>query len=112
MTEQELLEIEARANAATPGPWLQYEDVPVLVAEVRRLNAENAELRKRIEESARTWEWYVLTDRFILSIHTCRWEVRRYEHDVPGRLYEMECRARAVGAVRPIDTIIRPEAGK
>lgn len=64
MTEEELAAIEARANAATPGPWLPENvqncswfsgrdgeenadfvssarcDVPDLIAEVRRLNAE------------------------------------------------------------------------
>lgn len=65
MTEAELAEIEARANAATPGPWkigglrrLQMglmeqdadfvtaarTDVPALVAEVRRLLAALAKI--------------------------------------------------------------------
>ena len=59
MDEAKLSEIEARARAATPGPWLvcaaedaaeglpvahAREDVPALVAEVRRLQKANEAL--------------------------------------------------------------------
>lgn len=62
MTDEELKAIEARANAATPGPWMKgvtYDhgrnaefiaasrtDVPALAAEVRRLKEENASMGK------------------------------------------------------------------
>lgn len=95
MDEKQLLEIEARANAATPGPWEQDEesndalsikshgcvtamvfgnaflgeeaqgqnahfiahsrtDIPNLIAEIRRLQQDNARLRKIIKGA----EWY------------------------------------------------------
>jgi hypothetical protein len=47
MTDEELDRIEARCNAATAGPWKDgefivaaREDIPALLAEVRRLRAE------------------------------------------------------------------------
>ena len=54
MTEEQLRKIEARAAAATKGPWFKHgmfiaqsrEDVPALVAEVRRLQAENVQMWK------------------------------------------------------------------
>lgn len=49
MDEKTLGEIEARAKAATPGPWVSFdvdrEDVPALVAEVRRLREALAALQ-------------------------------------------------------------------
>ncbi len=66
MTDKELNDIEARANASTPGPWIDWgdiglatdntqancefiaaarTDVPALIAEVKRLRLENASLK-------------------------------------------------------------------
>lgn len=89
MTESELDAIEARANAATPGPWYDFSiansraDIPALIAEVRRLKAEaaktvleglsvqalvariaeleteNARFKSLIEQSANEWTWLV-----------------------------------------------------
>lgn len=63
MTPERLDEIEERAEAANSAPWsLEYsdflfiaharQDVPDLVAEVRRLQAENEELRRERQKSA------------------------------------------------------------
>ncbi len=168
MTNEDLLEIEARANAATPGPWMQSlrfhvvtddsncddiagttfpidadfiaharADIPPLVAEVRRLQvdaakttldglgvqalvariegleAENAALKKRIEESARTHKWVLMGTCYELWLFGV-WLYSRFsrfgdEGDVQQRIAETETRVRAVGYVRPIDTITRPE---
>ncbi|HYO49170.1 MAG TPA: hypothetical protein VEW94_04910 [Chloroflexia bacterium] len=80
MTEQELREIRERANQAWPGPWVWDEqgylhstlvetdvpfedvrdfiahartDIPTLIGEVERLQAENKELREFIENVMR-----------------------------------------------------------
>lgn len=56
MTDEELAAIEARANAATRGPWKTItggpfisvsKDIPELVAEVRRLREELLAAHKR-----------------------------------------------------------------
>ena len=48
--------IEARANAATPGPWIVSQaartDVPALVAEIRRLRSEVASLKERLVDES------------------------------------------------------------
>lgn len=71
LTEQQLTDIETRANAATPGPWLQSdfadfaeikspdgafiaharEDVPALLTEVRRLRAVLEQIRHLHKDS-------------------------------------------------------------
>jgi hypothetical protein len=80
MTEQELREIRERASRAWPGPWVWDEqgylhstsvetdvpfedvrdfiahartDIPTLIGEVERLQAENKELREFIENMMR-----------------------------------------------------------
>lgn len=71
ITETELDAIEARANAATPGPWDEpgfsaldacdarfvahaRTDVPRLIAEVRRLQSENARQALLLDEASAT----------------------------------------------------------
>lgn len=173
MTEQELAEIEARANAATPGEWVAdaefgwifvgrgvgnrpivckfddeyclpnegnlrfvaqaHQDVPALIAEVRRLRAlvhqyemfgvEVVKLVAAIEENRRTLQWKNHDEDVIMlsdstnndwaRISRTAWGWRMFVFEMPigmnrSKLDAM-CRVgeimRTMGILRPFDVV-------
>lgn len=95
-------------------------------AEIERLKSENSALKKRIEESARTFHWYNVNGEFVLGDYKIvhqkgRFLIHLYSEDEGYGDVECDFSAsadafdhceremRKDGFLRPIDTIIRPE---
>lgn len=180
MTDEELNEIDARANAATPGKWREEyaynnggmptcdfyipghtkeahvemlatdavfivasrDDVPALVAEVRRLKAlvhqqelfglGAVELVAAIEENRQTFRWvnapedygYSLRDsRGLEAGYTCtmggkhaaaiRGKVVSYNHATAKEaMAATEAELRNIHTIRPFDVVVPWEGGK
>ena len=56
MTQDELAAIRARADAATPGPWVKnWRDIPALLAEITQLRAMLRQLEWRHEYAEEMW---------------------------------------------------------